>query len=445
MRPGRHPVAVDDPRVPQDSRGPARRLGAQTPPRDELVHFLLVAVVAQRVLERELGSRGVAGLNAAEEPRDVLRRLPGVDHLERVRERGPGRGLGIDAVDGEEAEGRGGEQHGGDDAGRLLAVGLELVVAVDVIGAEAEPQRRIELLGEVDAAALAAGRAVRDDPVLVRPAAADVVSGAIVPAVDAQRVLQQPAGLKNAILVVVAGDGIARGVGGVEVHRQAPGHTFGGVTALPGELRRSRPPPLGEDLHDPVVGARAVQGRRGRAPDHLDPVDVIGVQIGEPVLDVAARAEVDQLVGAVVHDDSVHDVQRLGAGDDGAGAAQPHRDAAAARVAGVLGDLGSRHHTLEGGVYGDRRRFRHVGAVHHADAAAQHARRRGRSGARDHHGVERDRHGAQREVGNGGLLGRHLHCLAGGRKSDAARDDFVRARRHGGQQVLAVRARRHLQ
>src|SRR5437016_10960750 len=53
---------------------------------------------------------------------------------------------------------------------------------------------RSELLGEVDAAALAAGRAVRDDPVLVRPAAADVVGGAIVPAVDAQRVLQQPAG-----------------------------------------------------------------------------------------------------------------------------------------------------------------------------------------------------------------------------------------------------------
>ena len=96
---------------------------------------------------------------------------------------------------------------------------------------------------------------------------------------------------------------------------------------------------LREDLHDAVVGARSVERRRRGAADHLDALDVGGIEVGEPVLRVRPAAEVRELRRAVVDDHAVDDVERIGAGDERVRAAQAHGDAAAARAARVLRDL----------------------------------------------------------------------------------------------------------
>jgi hypothetical protein len=79
---------------------------------------------------------------------------------------------------------------------------------------------------------------------------------------------------------------------------------------------------------------RATVQRGGRGTlDDLDALDVVRVDVGEPVRRVAAQ--VDELPRRVVDDHAVDDVERLGAAADGGEAADADAGAAARR-AGVL-------------------------------------------------------------------------------------------------------------
>src|SRR5207247_8274583 len=94
-----------------------------------------------------------------------------------------------------------------------------------------------------------------------------------------------------------------------------------------------------EALHGAVVATRSVEScGRGTAND-LNVLDVRRIQIGETVLRIGTRSKVRQLSRFVVDNHTIHDVERIGAGDEGIHAAQPHRDSASARAAGVLSDL----------------------------------------------------------------------------------------------------------
>ena len=53
------------------------------------------------------------------------------------------------------------------------------------------------------------------------------------------------------------------------------------------------------------------KGRRVPIANNLDAIHIVGIEIGKTILYVAARAEVDQLVGAVVDDYTVDDVERF--------------------------------------------------------------------------------------------------------------------------------------
>ena len=81
-------------------------------------------------------------------------------------------------------------------------------------------------------------------------------------------------------------------------------------------MRFANRPVLCEDLHDAVVGTRAVERRRRCAARHLDVLDVVGIEIGEPVLRVRARSEIGELRRSIVDDHAVDDVERIRAGDE---------------------------------------------------------------------------------------------------------------------------------
>src|SRR6185312_12550215 len=228
---------------------------------------------------------------------------------------------------------------------------------------------------------LPVGVARAHDAVVPGPAARDVVGGAGVAAAQAQVIVRDVAHVEDLVLVVVALHGrAAERVEGIQVELEALGRALRGVARRERDARRPFASVLGEDLDDAIVGARSIQrGRRGATND-FDVIDVIGIEVGQAVLDVAPYAEVDELIGVVVHDDAVNDVERLGAGDERAGAAQAHRDAAATRVARVLRDLRARDHALERAVRGRGVAGLDLGAAHGGDAVAEGAFLGGRGG-----------------------------------------------------------------
>ena len=108
-------------------------------------------------------------------------------------------------------------------------------------------------------------------------------------------------------------------------------------------------------------------------------------------------AEAHERLGVVLHDHAVHDDQRLGAPEDGAGAAEPDAHAAA-RLAIVLADHGADDLALERLVHRlGGWRVVDLLAGHGSDGAAHLAALRRSAGARHDHFIQLDRVGLQRD------------------------------------------------
>ena len=124
--------------------------------------------------------------------------------------------------------------------------------------------------------------------------------------------------------------------------------------------------PLRGDEDHPVRRSGSVEGRRGGAFQDLDPLDVLGIQVHDPVHGIvligpvrpaAGEGDVVQGVGdgSVGHHDPVHDVEGLQLTVDGRGAPEPHLDAAAGRSRVAL-DVGAGDLALEVVLHAGRRR-----------------------------------------------------------------------------------------
>ena len=204
-----------------------------------------------------------------------------------------------------------------------------------------EPGRELLLQIQARTRALRGGRS--HDPLLVHVVGADVIAGLIVSTLDRQVLLTRRRAVEDVVLIVEPIDGESILVERIEIE----GLLFPKLAL--GEARRRRvmrltdSSALREDLNDAIVCARAVQRGRGRAARHLDVLDVVGVEIGKPVLRIGPRAEIGELRRSVVDDHPVDDVEGVGAGDERVHTAEAYRDSAASWTAGVLRDLRARH------------------------------------------------------------------------------------------------------
>ena len=161
---------------------------------------------------------------------------------------------------------------------------------------------------------------------------------------------------------------------------------------------------LGGDDDDAVRRLGAVEGRRRRPLQHLDRLDVVGVEVGDAVGGVVLVGEVAaphraghrrQTAGdgGVGKDDAVDDVQHVVGAVDGRHAAELHLDAAA-RGARVRLDVGAGELALERVLDG-------VGG-HLADVIAPHRRRTvDEVGAHDHRRALDDGDGLRRPLRHG--------------------------------------------
>ena len=126
-------------------------------------------------------------------------------------------------------------------------------------------------------------------------------------------------------------------------------HVYAGAER---DLRFARCPALGRDDDDPVGGAGAVHGSGGGPAEHVDALDVFGVDVGESVGAHFRGAGTDGDLGdvgrRVAHDDAVNDVERVGVAADGVDPAQAYGQAPR-RIAGVLRHLGPCDFALQGG------------------------------------------------------------------------------------------------
>src|SRR5205814_9123065 len=103
-------------------------------------------------------------------------------------------------------------------------------------------------------------------------------------ALDGEILLIRRSAMENIVLVVEAGYSQPIFIEGIEVKRllfAKLAQRKSGARRIVSLADRSA---LGEDLHDAIVRARAVEGRGRRTARHLDVPDVIGIEFGEPVL-----------------------------------------------------------------------------------------------------------------------------------------------------------------
>ncbi len=247
---------------------------------------------------------------------------------------------------------RGEKERAHDSVVVLLAECLQLVLGVDVVRRDVGDELRCDLLLHVDASTGFARRRRAYDALLVRHIPAHEVAGLIVAALDGNVLLVERGAVENQILVVVALDRESRDVEGIEVEILLRAK----LTGPPSRHRRDVGTPdratLGEDLDDAVVGPGAVEGGSGSSPDDLDVLDVVWIEIGEPVLRIRATTKIGELARLVVDDDAVDDVEGIGARDEGVGAAKPYRDSTPTRATRVLGDLRAGNFALHRLIHG---------------------------------------------------------------------------------------------
>src|SRR5205814_7936377 len=135
---------------------------------------------------------------------------------------------------------------------------------------------------------------------------------------------------------VVARDWQPVNVEPIEVERLLFAQLAGAPARRRSETRLSGGAAFGEDLHDAVVGARAVKSRRRRSADDLDVLDVVRIEISETVLRIGAGTEISKLPRLVVDGDSVGAVESIGAGVECVGAERSDGDSTTAGPAGVV-------------------------------------------------------------------------------------------------------------
>ncbi len=254
-------------------------------------------------------------------PIDVVEPL---DFLERLG-RHPGQVAASGVVGAEPAAvlagavGAGPDHVGGDGLGGGSGPGLrpgvaEVEVHLELLaGGVAEVAGGVELVLPV----------VADDPFVPIVAAAEEVPDRVGAALDRQGTTEGNAGLerRSEAKPFVILDQVEPLDGALTV---AVVHTLVEPGRVPepvgagAELRAPRGParsaPLGDDLDDAVGGFGAIQGRRRRALEDLDRLDVVRVDIVDTGRPIAASAESDAVgAGRVVRADAIDKDDRLGA------------------------------------------------------------------------------------------------------------------------------------
>ena len=289
------------------------------------------------------------------------------------------------------------DDHGADRAEEVVAVGHILGGAVGVIKANRHlrPGRQILVYSQFGAIPLEIG--ILDDAFIFRVRNGTVILSGFRPSRNGQVVVRSHGRLKNIVLVIITGNGIlvfhqcaaqGRRAGSwvfrlvgcaaqVGDHREAvaggeqagaariaealpvigelqalaqfaDGHTGGEV-----DLGFAGSSFFSKDLHDAITRQRSVNSGGGGSVDNLDPLDIVRVDVDQAVLpglksrSLCICIEVDHVLGTVVYDHPIYNVQRVGRTIDGAGASQangyPTR-----RVTAVLSDQCTHHFSGKG-------------------------------------------------------------------------------------------------
>ena len=257
------------------------------------------------------------------------------------------------------------------DAGTVVVVVGEslvgLVPAERRINAQAPAARK--RLVEVDTEALALVERVVDDSAIALGAARDEIARVLGPPAQVQGGFVRQRLVPGNLLQVVEERQLAvhdvrphpsvavlrEGRGGVEHARaRAPLQLEEPQPLRDVGARLPRPPVICLDDDHAVPGLGTIDGRRGGPAQHLDRLDIVRVQVGEPVHRVvlllavaavgAAARDVEQPTGhgSVAVNHPVDHEERVGIAEDRVVAAQLDLRAAARR-ARVLADDGARH------------------------------------------------------------------------------------------------------
>ena len=126
-------------------------------------------------------------------------------------------------------------------------------------------------------------------------------------------------------------------------------HVYAGAER---DLRFAYCPALGRDDDYPVGGAGAVHSGGSGSAEHIDALDILGIDVGKSVgahfSGTGADGDLRDVGRRVAHDDAVDDVERVRIAADGVDPAQADGEAARG-VAGVLCHLGACDFALQGG------------------------------------------------------------------------------------------------
>ena len=236
------------------------------------------------------------------------------------------------------------------------------------------------MLVEVQAQAIAVEIRVADDALVGHVGDGAVVLGFVGAPGHGEVVVGAHPVVEDVVLVVVARDiyELGRQVAAQDVDRRPSCEGVDGVEALADaaelfaivrdvdlfaelvhvdagaerDLRFARCPALGRDDDDPVGGAGAVHGSSSGPAEHVDALDVFGVDVGESVgahfRGAGTDGDLRDVGRRVAHDDAVNDVERVGVAADGVDPAQAYGQAPR-RIAGVLRHLGPCDFALQGG------------------------------------------------------------------------------------------------
>ena len=267
---------------------------------------------------------------------------------------GPGAVVALAQVD----EGRGRrERHPVADAAVVVVGEAASGLGVERRRADAEEDRGSDALVHVQLEGLLVVARAGDDPAVVLDQPRDVVAGGLVPPIHAQRALEGEGGVPGQEFLVVVervgrvevgrvgAEGVHRVVHRVELAQsEVVGLLEEAQTLREVEAWRAHQAALGGDQDHAVGGLRAVDRRRRRALEDLDALDVVGVEVGDPVRRVVLLAPADRVARrhrhhvhvrrdlVVADDHAVDDVERPVVPDDRRSAAQLHLDAAPGRA-----------------------------------------------------------------------------------------------------------------
>ena len=117
-------------------------------------------------------------------------------------------------------------------------------------------------------------------------------------------------------------------------------------------MRLTRFAALAKDLYYPVRGTATVNGSSGRTVNYLNAFDIVGIDISNTIgsgLDAASLRigiYIDHIGRAVIDNNSIHNVKRLGAAEDRTHTTETHRESTR-RIAGVLRYLSTHYATIQ--------------------------------------------------------------------------------------------------